>query len=125
MICDVKLWYIILINGDLCNRTRGLHRRKAINAKSGKERLILAQLHRWCVSLRTVLNCLRTIPSSFFDVKWQTNAPAETQYLAIQPVGEANIAIQKPQAVAEVQHGEPPQAPNDEHNKTAQLANSR
>ena len=53
MICKVKLWYIILINGYLCNRTRGLRRRKAINAKSGKKRLILAQLHRSCVSLRS------------------------------------------------------------------------
>ncbi len=105
-------------------RTRGLHRREAINAKSRKKRLTIAQLHRSCVSLRTVLNCLRTIPSSFFDVKWQKNAPAET---------EANIAIQKPQeqlqeqpqAVAEVQHGEPPQAPNDGQQQEAQLANSR
>ena len=64
-----------------------------------------------------------------FDVKWQTNGPAETQYLAIQPVAEANIAIQKPQeqpqSVAEVQHGEPSQAPNDGQQQEAQLANSR
>ena len=53
MICKVKLWYIMLINGYLCNRTRGLRRRKAINAKSGKKRLILAQLHQSCVSLRS------------------------------------------------------------------------
>ncbi len=68
-------------------------------------------------------------------MKWQTNALAETQYLAIQPLTEANIAFQKlqeqsqeqpqeqpqkqpqkqpqeqPQAAAEVQHGEPLQAP--------------
>ncbi len=63
----------------------------------------------------------------------------ETQYLAIQPLAEANIAFQKlqeqeqpqkqpqeqPQAAAEVQHGEPPQAPNDGPQQEAQLANSR
>ena len=68
-------------------------------------------------------------------MKWQTNALAETQYLAIQPLAEANIAFQKlqeqeqpqeqPQAAAEVQHGEPPQAPNDGPQQEAQLANSR
>ena len=46
-----------------------------------------------------------------------------------QPVAEANIAITKlqeqPQAVAEVQHGEPPQEPNDGQQQEAQLANSR
>ena len=70
-------------------------------------------------------------------MKWQTNALAETQYLAIQPLAEANIAFQKlqeqpqeqpqkqpqeqPQAAAEVQHGEPPQAPNDGPQQEAQL----
>ena len=59
----------------------------------------------------------------------------ETQYLAIQPLAEANTAFQKeqpqeqpqkqPQAAAEVQHGEPPQAPNDGPQQEAQLANSR
>ncbi len=74
-------------------------------------------------------------------MKWQTNALAQTQYLAIQPLAEANIAFQKlqeqpqeqpqkqpqkqPQAAAEVQHGEPPQAPNDGPQQEAQLANSR
>ncbi len=76
-------------------------------------------------------------------MKWQTNALAETQYLAIQPLAEANIAFQmlqeqeqpqkqpqkqpqeQPQAAAEVQHGEPPQAPNDGPQQEAQLANSR
>ena len=62
-------------------------------------------------------------------MRWQTNALAETQYLAIQPLAEANIAFQKqqeqPQAAAEVQHGEPPQAPNDGPQQEAQLANSR
>ena len=75
-------------------------------------------------------------------MKWQTNALAETQYLAIQPLAEANIAFQKlqeqpqeqpqkqpqeqqAQAAAEVQHGEPPQAPNDGPQQEAQLANSR
>ncbi len=70
-------------------------------------------------------------------MKWQTNALAETQYLAIQPLAEANIAFQKPheqpqeqpqkqpQAAAEVQHGEPLQAPNDGPQQEAQLANSR
>ena len=58
---------------------------------------------------------------------------AETQYLAIQPLAEVNIAFQKlqkqpqeqpqkqpqeqPEAAAEVQHGEPLQAPNNGHNK--------
>ncbi len=42
MICEVKLWYIILINGDM--HDRGLHRRKAINSKSGKKRLILSSV---------------------------------------------------------------------------------
>ncbi len=65
MICKVKLWYIILINGYLCNRTRGLRRRKAINAKSGKKRLILAQLHRSCVSLRTVFELPSYDPVEF------------------------------------------------------------
>ncbi len=82
-------------------------------------------------------------------MKWQTNALAETQYLAIQPLAEANIAFQKlqeqpqeqsqkqpqeqpqeqlqeqPQAAAEVQHGEPLQAPNHGPQQEAQLANSR
>ncbi len=66
-------------------------------------------------------------------MKWQTNALAETQYLAIQPLTEANIAFQKlqeqpqeqPQAAAEVQHGEPLQAPIDGPQQEAQLANSR
>ncbi len=71
IICKVKLWYIILINGDLCNRARGLHRRKAINAKSGKKRLFLAQLHRSCVSLRAAHTI--TYPSPRRD---HTQAPA-------------------------------------------------
>ena len=74
-------------------------------------------------------------------MKWQTNALAETHYLAIQPLAEANIAFQKlqeqpqaqpqeqpqeqPQAAAELQHGEPLQAPNDGPQQEAQLANSR
>ncbi len=74
-------------------------------------------------------------------MKWQTNALAETQYLAIQSLAEANIAFQKlqeqpqeqpqkqpqeqPEAAAEVQHGEPPQAPNDGPQQEAQLANSK
>ena len=65
MICKVKLWYIILINRYLCNRTRGLRRRKAINAKSGKKRLILAQLHRSCVSLRTAFELPSYDPVEF------------------------------------------------------------
>ena len=76
-------------------------------------------------------------------MKWQKNALAETQCLAIQPLAEANTAFQKlqeqeqpqeqpqkhpreqPQAAAEVQHGEPSQAPNDGPQQEAQLANSR
>ncbi len=65
MICKVRLWYIILINGYLCNRTHGLRRRKAIIAKSGKKRLILAQLHRSCVSLRTVFELPSYDPVEF------------------------------------------------------------
>ncbi len=45
--------------------------------------------------------------------------------MAIQPVTEANITIQKPQeqpqAVAKVQHGDPPQAPNDGQQQEAQF----
>ncbi len=70
-------------------------------------------------------------------MKWQTNALAEIQYVAIQPLAEANIASQKlqeqphkqpqeqPQEQPQAQHGEPPQARNDGPQQEAQLANSR
>ncbi len=52
-------------HNDMQNRTRGLRRRKAINTKSGKKRLILAQLHRSCVSLRTVFELPSYDPVEF------------------------------------------------------------
>ncbi len=45
--------------------------RKAINAKSGKKRLILAQLHRSCVSLRAAHPMTHPSPR-----RGRTQAPA-------------------------------------------------